>query len=164
MKRIVAILLSVMIIVSLSACTMGTDGTKLNGNTSATDATEAPKVDINKYNKGFDGMVKYLQELKLISSKESDKTVTNAKLIGAKQGARFKIDALNFVEFYEFDTKATPDEAVKVFDAFSKDEAYKVLGFEEVKGVVSSSGKYVMLYSATSTYDFSEIEEEFIKF
>ncbi len=164
MKRLIAILLSVMLIATLCACSMGTDGTKLSGDSSATDATEAPEVDINKFSKDFDGMVKYLQELKLISSKDADKTVTNAELIGAKQGARFKCDATNFVEFYEFDTKATPDEAQKVFDAFEKDEVYKVLGIEDVKGVVSGSGKFVMLYPATSTYDYSEIEAEFVKF
>lgn len=164
MKRLVAILLVVMVVVSLSACTIGTDGTKLGTDTSATEATEAVEVDINKYGDNLDGMVKYLQELKLISQKDADKTVTQADLIGAKNGVRIKIDTVNFVEFYEFDTTATPDEAVKVFDAFSNNETYKVLGIEDVKGVVSGSGKFVMLYTATSTYDYSKIEEEFVKF
>ncbi len=164
MKRLIAILLTVMVLVSLTACTVGTDGTKLNGNTDATEATEAPEVDINKYDKTFDGMLEYLKELKLISKKEADQTVTQADLIGAKNGVRFKLDTLNFVEFYEIDTTATPDEAQKVIDAFENGENYKVLGIEDVKGVVSSSGKYVMLYSATSTYDYSKIEDEFVKF
>lgn len=164
MKKLVAILLAVVLVLSLGACTIGTDGTKLGQDPNATEATEAPKVDINKYEKSLDGIEKYLKELKLISKKEDDKTVTQADIIGAKNGVRFKVDALNFVEFYEFDTTATPDEAQKVFDAFSKGESYNVLGIEDVKGVVSSSGKFVMLYSATSTYDYSKIEEEFVKF
>ncbi len=164
MKRLIAILLTVMVLVSLTACTVGTDGTKLNGSTDATEATEAPKVDINKYDKTFEGMLDYLKELKLISKKEADQTVTQADLIGAKNGVRFKIDTLNFVEFYEIDTTATPDEAQKVIDAFENGENYKVLGIEDVKGVVSDSGKYVMLYSATSTYDYSKIKDEFVKF
>lgn len=164
MKRIVAILISVLILVSLSACTIGTDGTKLGTNADATEATEAPKVDINKYDKTLDGMVEYLQELKLISKKDGDKTVTQAELIGAKSGYRFKLDATNFVEFYEIDTTATPDEAEKVIDAFTNGENYKVLGVEDVKGVVSGSGKYMMIYPATSTYDYSKIKDEFIKF
>ena len=66
--------MTVLIIVSLAGCTMGTDGTKLNtSGTAATDATEAPKVDIAKYSKDFKGMQEYLIELKLISKKEGDK-------------------------------------------------------------------------------------------
>ncbi len=164
MKRLVAILLSILVVVSLSACTMGTDGTKLNGNTEATDATQAPQADIDKYSKDFDGMQEYLKELELISSKKDDKTVMQADLIGAKQGVRYKVDATNSVEFYEFDITATSDEAKNVLGAFKNSENYKVLGLEDVKGVVSSSGKYVMLYSATSAYDYSKIEEEFKKF
>ncbi len=164
MKRLVAILLAVLLIISLAGCSIGTDGTKLNGDVSSTEATEAPKVDINKYSKDFNGMQDYLKELKLISKKDSDKTVMQAELIGAKQGVRYKVDATNSVEFYEFDITATPDEAEKVLSAFSNDKTYKVLGIEDVKGVVSGSGKYVMLYSATSTYNYSEIIEEFVKF
>lgn len=164
MKRLVAILLSILVVVSLSACTMGTDGTKLNGGTDATEATQAPQADIDKYAKDFDGMQEYLKELDLISDKKGDKTIMQAELIGAKQGVRYKIDTTNFVEFYEFDITATPDEAENVLNAFNNGESYKVLGIEDVNGVVSNSGKYVMLYPATSTYDYSKIEEEFVKF
>ncbi|MBQ8057378.1 MAG: hypothetical protein IJ275_03465 [Ruminococcus sp.] len=164
MKRLVAILLSILLIVSLAGCSIGTDGTKLNGDTVSTEATQAPDVDINKYKKDFNGMQDYLKELELISKKDGDKTEMQAELIGAKQGVRYKIDTTNFVEFYEFDVTATPDEAEKILTAFSNDETYKVLGIEDVKGVVSSSGKYAMLYVATSTYDYSDIIEEFSKF
>ena len=166
MKRLVAILMTVLIIVSLAGCTIGTDGTKLNADgTASTEATEAPKVDIAKYGDDFNGMQKYLKELKLISKKDGDKTVMQADLIGAKQGVRYKVpDAQDFVEFYEFEFVATPDEAVNVLEAFENDKTYKVLGFEDVKGKVSGSGKYVMLYSATSSYDYSKLAEEFMKF
>ena len=164
MKRLVAILLSILVVVLLSACTMGTDGTKLNSGTEATETTQAPEVDIDKYAKDFDGMQEYLKELELISDKDSDKTVMQADLIGAKQGVRYKIDSTNSVEFYEFDITATPDEAKNILSSFKNSENYKVLGLEDVKGVVSDSGKYVMLYSATSAYDYSKIEEEFKKF
>ena len=166
MKRLVAILMTVLIIASLAGCTFGTDGTKLNTNgTALTDATEAPKVDIAKYNKDFNGMQEYLKEKDLISSKDADKTVMQADLIGAKQGVRYKVaNSQDFVEFYEFDFTATPDEAENVVKAFENDETYKVLGFEDVKGKISSSGKYVMLYSATSSYDYSKIADEFVKF
>ncbi len=162
MKRLVALLLAILVVISLSACTMGTDGTKLNQDPSA--ATEAPKVDINKFEKNFDGMQAYLKELKLISSKDEDKTTTQADVIGAKKGVRYKIDAAHFVEFYEYDTNAMSDEAQKVYDAIADDGTYSVLGIEDVKGIVSDSEKYVMLYPVNSTFDYSEIIEEFKKF
>lgn len=164
MKRLIAILLAVMVLVSLSACTVGTDGTKLGVDPTATEETQAPKADINSYDKTLDGMTEYFKEMELISKKEADKTVMQAEMIGAKNGVRFKVDATNFVEFYEIDTTATPDEAEKLIDAFENNENYKVLGIEDVKGVVSGSGKFVMLYSATSTYDYSKIKNEFVKF
>lgn len=164
MKRIIALMLTLLMVVALSACTMGTDGTTLNQNTSETSATEAPKVDIEKYEKDFDGMQAYLIELELLSGDEDDKIETQADVIGAKTGVRYQLDTTNFVEFYEFDTAATPDEAVSVYDAISNGETYKVLGIEALKGEVSSSGKFIMLYPATSTYDFSELAEEFEKF
>ncbi len=162
MKKFLAILLCVLTVVSLSACTMGTDLSKANQTSS--EATEAQKVDINKYDKDFQGMQDYLVELKLINDKKDNKTETQADIIGAKQGVRYKLDATNIVEFYEFDITATPDEAENVLSAFAKGESYNVLGIEDVKGVVSNSGKYVMLYPATSSYDYSKIEEEFVKF
>ncbi len=162
MKRFLALLLCVLTIVSLSACTMGTDLSKMNQTSS--EATEAEKVDINKYDKDFDGMQEYLIELKLFNGKKDNKSETQADIIGAKQGVRYRIDATNIVEFYEFDITATPDEAENVLSAFKNGDTYNVLGIEDVKGVVSNSGKYVMLYPATSTYDYSKIEEEFVKF
>lgn len=165
MKRLVAILLMILLVVSLAGCSFGTDGTKINGSASSTDATEAPEVDIANYNKDFDGLQEYLKELELISQKDSDKTVMQADIIGATQGVRYKVaDASEYVEFYEFDITATPDEAESVLSAFSNGDDYKVLGFEKVNGEVSSSDKFVMLYSGTSTYDYSEISEEFKKF
>lgn len=164
MKRLVAILLTVLVLISLTACTMGTDGTQLGSETSATEATKAPQADINDYKKDFEGMQSYLKELELISSEEKNITKTQADIIGAENGVRYKIDATNFVEFYEINTEKMTDEASAMIDAFSSGNTYKVLDIEEVKGEVSTSGQFVMLYPANSTYDYSEISEEFKKF
>lgn len=164
MKRLIAVLLIVLVLMSLAACTMGTDGTQLGADSSATEATEAPQADINKYEKDFDGLQSYLKDLELISSNEKDVTKTQADIVGAENGVRYKVDATNFVEFYEINTKEMTDEATAMVEAFSSDKTYKVLDMEEVKGEVSSSGQFVMLYPANSTYDYSKIAEEFKKF
>lgn len=164
MKRIIAVLLLVLFACSLTACTMGTDGTALNKDTTATQQTEAPKVDVEKFDKDFDGMQEYLKEMELISSKDKDKTVMQADTIGAVNGVRYMLDTSHFVEFYEYDTVNLSDDASEIIDAISNGETYKVFSLKDVKGAMSGSGKFMILYPADSTYDYSEIIEEFSKF
>lgn len=157
MKKIFAILLIVAIAISLTAC-MGT-----GADTGSTKATEikVEDVDIKNYEKTFDGMQQYLKDLKLISG---DKIELQADLIGAKKGVRYIADKTNFVEFYAFDLDNMTEEGQKMYDAISKGESYDPLGLQELKGAVSKSGKYMMLYKADSTFDYSKIEKEFKKF
>lgn len=158
MKRLVAILLTLLMVVSLAAC----GGASTQNPTTATEKVDVKDVKIDNYKKTFSGMQKYLLDLKLISG--DNKIETQADLIGAKKGVRYNVDKTNFVEFYAFDIQATPDEAVKVYDCIANDKEYNVLGLEDLEGVVSKSGKYIMLYPASSTYDYSKIEKEFKKF
>ncbi len=157
MKKIFAILLIVAIAISLTAC-MGS-----GADTGSTKATEikVEDVDIKNYEKTFSGMQKYLKDLKLISG---DKIELQADLIGAKKGVRYTADKVDFVEFYAFDLDNMTKEGKEVYDAISKGDTYDVLGLQEMKGVISKSGKYMMLYKADSTYDYSKIEKEFKKF
>ena len=158
MKKIFAILLIIAIAVSLTACMGTTSGT------SATTPTEKVKVedcDIKNYERNFSGMLSYLYDLELITG---DKTETQADVVGAKKGVRYNVDKTNFVEFYAVDTDATPDEAEKMFDSIADGGKYNPLGLQDMKGVVSGSGKYVMLYKADSSFDYSKIEKEFKKF
>ncbi len=158
MKKIFAILLIIAIAVSLTAC-MGT--TSNTASTTPTEKVKAEDVDIKNYEKNFSGMLSYLYDLELITG---DKIETQADIVGAKSGVRYNVDKTNFVEFYAVDTDATPDQAVKMFDSIADDGTYDPLGLQKMKGVVSGSGKYVMLYKADSSFDYSKIEKEFKKF
>ncbi len=164
MKKIIAVLLSVLLLVSLAACTMGTDGTTLNQDPSAVEETKAPKVDITKYDNDFDGMLKYLEDMELLSDKKDAKTEMLAEVIGAKKGVRYQIDSTNFVEFYEFDTEGLNDDAKALLSGIADGGTYKVLGLEDMKGEISDSEKFVMLYPATSSHDFSELTQELKNF
>lgn len=163
MKRIIAILLTVLMVLSLAACSINTHGKNPDGSDSTQEQKDS-KVDITKYKKDFAGMQSYLIDMELIDDSKDKKKETKASIIGAKQGVRYMFDATSFVEFYEFDTSATPDEAQKVYDSISDNGVYNVLDVEDMKGVVSSSGKFVMLYPATSKHDYSKIITEFKKF
>lgn len=158
MKKIFAILLIIAIAVSLTACMGTTSGTSA---TTPTEKVKVEDVDIKNYEKNFSGMLSYLYDLELITG---DKTETQADVVGAKKGVRYNVDKTNFVEFYAVDTDATPDEAEKMFDSIADGGKYNPLGLQDMKGVVSGSGKYVMLYKADSSFDYSKIEKEFKKF
>ncbi len=160
MKRLVALLLTVLVIGSLCACTYGSRP----ADPTSAEATEDTTPDITKYKKDFAGMQKYLVDMKLLPTGDGVKSNTKAEVIGADKGVRYLIDAENFVEFYEINTKATPDEAQKVYDTVKDGGTYDVLGLAKVKGVVSDSGKFIMLYPASGTYDYSKMIEEFKKF
>ncbi len=163
MKRIIAILLTVLMVLSLAACSINTHGKNPDG-TDVTESQSDGKADITKYKKDFSGMQSYLVDMDLIDDSKDKKKETQADIIGAKKGVRYTLDASSFVEFYEFDTNATPDEAQKVYDDISNNGVYNVLDLEDMKGVVSNSGKFVMLYPANSKYDYSKIITEFKKF
>ena len=158
MKKIFAILLIIAMTVSLTACFGAPASTD---STTATEKVKVEDVDIKNYEKNFSGMLSYLYDLELITG---NKTETQADVVGAKSGVRYSVDKTNFVEFYAVDTDATPDAAEKMFDSIADGGTYDPLGLQGMKGVVSSSGKYVMLYKADSTFDYSKIEKEFKKF
>ena len=147
MKKIFAILLIIAMTVSLTACFSAPASTD---STTATEKVKVEDVDIKNYEKNFSGMLSYLYDLELITG---DKTETQADVVGAKKGVRYSVDKTNFVEFYAVDTDATPDAAEKMFDSIADGGTYDPLGLQGMKGVVSSSGKYVMLYKADSTFD-----------
>lgn len=162
MKKIIALLLIVLFMVSLTACSI--DTTNAPGATQATQKEEAPEIDINNYEKDFDGLQKYLVDMELIKDEKDFKIETNAQIIGAKKGIRYELDKTNFVELYELYTDSTPDEAQQVYDSIQDSGTYTVLNIRKMNGVYSSSGKYLLIYPADSTYDYSEIVEEFEKF
>lgn len=160
MKRLIALLLTLLVVVSLSACTFGSRPLEQK----ATQAQEDDTPDITKYKKDFAGMQKYLIDMELLPSEGSAKSKTKAEIVGAKAGVRYILDTENFVEFYQFDTKATPDEAQNLFDTVKDGGTYDVLGLTKLKGVVSDSGNFIMLYPADSKYDYAKIADEFKKF
>lgn len=160
MKRIIAILLVVITLFAFAGCSIGTN----NAPTEAkeTKKTETSDAKADDYKKNFDTMVKYFVDKEIVSG---DPVKTRAELIGAQKGVRYMVKGRDFVEFYEINTKATPDEAQNLYDTVSQGKVYNVYnGVSQLKGAVSSSGKYIMLYPASSEYDYSKIIAEFKKF
>lgn len=160
MKRIIAILLVVISLFAFVGCSIGTDNAPKKAE--ETKKTESKEVKADDYKKDFDSMVKYFEKKELVTI---DTRKMSAEIIGAQKGVRCFIKGKDFVEFYQINTKATPDEAQNLYDTVSQGKVYSVMnGASELKGVVSGSGKYIMLYPASSSYDYSPLAKEFKKF
>ena len=164
MKRIIAILLvAVFAAMLLTAC--GSDPIYNNGSSTANEAaTEATvSVDINKYNKDFDGLQKYLQDLKLIDSAEDKRTELYAEVLGAEKGVRYTLNSSAFIELYAYGTDRN-EIAQKVFEEVKKDGTFEFASLDPLTGVISESGNFLAVYNAKIGYDYDKILTEFKKF
>lgn len=169
MKKISIIFLTLIIVFSafsLTAC--GND--PLYKSASADEAaTEGEKnVDINDFEKTFDGMQDYLIKCKLLpeaDKKNNPKSEMYAGIIGAKQGVRYTLNSSAFIEFYEYDAENTNATADQVKSQLDKDGTFKVAEeLETLTGVFSNSGKFLAVYNSSIKYDYDKILEEFKKF
>ena len=160
MKRFIAILLCVLTVMSFAGCTMGNNAA-LQAQREKENAEKNADTSKKEYEATFDGLVSNLMDKGLIKGKGGE---LDASIIGAKNGKRYSTDDKNFVEIYEIDTKATPDEAQKMHDVVVSGGVYDVYGISKLKGAVSKSGNFVILYPASSKYDYSKIIEELKNF
>lgn len=160
MKRIIAILLVVLTLFAFAGCSIGTNNAPKE--TQESKETDTSKIKASDYKKDFNSMVKYFVKKELVSGEQ--KTLA-ANIIGADKGVRYMLEGEDFVEFYQINTQATPDEAQELYNIVSNGKVYSVYnGASMLKGTVSSSGKYIMLYPDGSDYDYSTLIKEFKKF
>lgn len=191
MKKIIALILIAVLMLSLSCCA---------GNTEPTAApTEAPA--LSTYSKDFVGLQQYLIDQGLVAyadltglrkatadeaapTEAATETATQAAqngteaatqaetqaptestvrtpvfydLLGADDGIRYLISGTVFVELYDF-SKAKDDKsnktAQKILADIKDDGKFTVVeGTDELTGVISKSGKYVVAYNEKNSYD-----------
>ena len=162
-KKLLAILVVVLMIVSLTAC--GGDALydkKTTENTASTEADENVK-SISSYPKTIEGIEQCLVDRGLFT----DAVVENRsdmlyELIGAIKGYRYTINNNAFVEIYEYPAtlNATADE---VKSSISKDGTFTIADMDPLTGVYSSDGKFMLVYNAKIGFDGYEMIAEVIK-
>ena len=76
-------------------------------------------------------------------------------LIGADDGIRYTVSGNIFVELYDFSKSKNADSKAKATLADIKDDGKftPIEGLDELTGVISKSGSYVVLYNAKNGYD-----------
>ena len=169
MKKISIICLTLVLVFSafsLTAC--GEDPLYKSASADEAATEDAKTVDINDFEKTFDGMQNYLTECGLLpkaDKKNNPKSEMYADIIGAKQGVRYTLNSSAFIEFYEYDAESTNATADQVKAQLDKDGTFKVAEeLETLNGVFSDSKKFLAVYNANIKYDYDKILDEFKKF
>lgn len=169
MKKIVTVLLIAVLMLSLTGC-FGT------GSNTATEAGTEP-LSADAYVKDFRGLQQYLIDhslvpsVKLATEATSDSATTAATtattatessdprtplyydLLGADNGIRYNLSTTAFIEIYDF-SSANNDTAKAILADIADDGKFTVIeDLDELTGVISKSGKFVIAYNASNSYD-----------
>lgn len=169
MKKLFAVLLIAALMFSLTGC-FGAP------NNSSSDVTVTPH-ELDYYTKDFYGLQLYLVDHSLIPYVDlaNYKPATNGEpatdadsgvrtrvfydLLGADNGIRYTVSGNVIIEIYDF-SSASSELAKKSLADIKDDGKITVEGSSvQMTGVISQSGKYVILYNANHDYEYSKITD-----
>lgn len=159
MKKIVSIILILTVCMfTLTACGVGDVGdvTYMNSQQEQQNAETQQEVDEYQANEpakepGLASMRTYFEYNGYVVQ-GSEQTVA-ADMIGATQGVRYGAQygsSIFTIELYEYDINNLNDMAKTILGEADTTGSFIMLG-ENVPAVVSDNGKYLMIYSDTST-------------
>ena len=86
-------------------------------------------------------------------STDDPRTPVYYDLLGADYGIRYALTATAFVELYDFSTADNATAKAILADIKDDGKFTMVDGLDELTGVISKSGKYVIVYNEKNSYD-----------
>lgn len=153
LKKILALLLCFVLVLSLTACGTGTVSTV--SSTGTLVVTEG-KVDPSAadYANDIDGLVSYMKDCEVITGEATD---MSADFIGAVKGKQFCFtygDATITVEFYEYDLDNinTNEKAKSCLESVKTAGKLDILG-KTIEARANAAGKFVMIYTCSAEGD-----------
>ena len=154
MKKIIALIAAVALVLSLSACFMPNAN-----NNSDSSSEQANAADVTSYDKDFDGLVKYITD----RGSNYEKMDIYYDLLGADNGARIVLNKNAFVEVYDFSgvSSATADsanasKAKDILNAVRENGKFKPIeDGAELTAAITDSGKYVLAWDASRSFDYT---------
>lgn len=159
MKKKLAIIFSVMLAFSLTACGVGNISSDSSASSQQTDSSQAAsaassQLSDKSVDDSLDGLVTFLKANAGVSG---DPTTMRADFIGAKEGEKYTYGyngGKNNVtlEVYEYDLTNLNDTAKQVISQVKSSGQYESMG-TQVNAVLSDSGKYLMILNDTSKDD-----------
>lgn len=167
MKKAFAILLIAALMFTLTGC--------FGKSSSSSDEPTSPPPSIDTYTKDYFGLQQYLVDYGLVPKVDlskynpatpnepasdevsGDRTRVYYDLLGADRGIRFTLNGTAFIEIYDF-TNADSDLAKKTLADIKDDGKITVVeDMDEMTGVISKSGNFVILYNAKNSYEYDTI-------
>ena len=147
MKKIIALLAAVALVLSLSACFMP------NANNSESTSDQAKAADITSYDKDFNGLVKYITD----SGSNYEKMDIYYDLLGADNGVRIVLNKNALVEVYDFSgASANTAKAQEILNAVRENGKFKPIeDGAELTAAITDSGKYVLAWDASRSFDYT---------
>ena len=156
MKKIIALIAAVALVLSLSACFMP----NANSNSEST-SDQANAADVSTYDKDFDGLVKYITD----RGSGYEKMDIYYDLLGADNGARVVLNKNAYVEIYDFSSVAsdgaTADssnatKAQDILNAVRENGKFKPIeDGAELTAAITDSGKFVLAWDASRSFDYT---------
>ena len=151
LKKILALLLCFVLVLSLTACGTGTVSTV--SSTGTLVVTEG-KVDPSAadYANDIDGLVSYMKDCEVITGEATD---MSADFIGAAKGKQFCFtygDATITVEFYEYDLDNMSEKATSCLEGVKTAQKLDILG-KTIEARANAAGKFVMIYTCSAEGD-----------
>ena len=148
MKKIIALIAAVALVLSLSACFMPNAN-----NNSDSSSEQANAADVTSYDKDFDGLVKYITD----RGSNYEKMDIYYDLLGADNGARIVLNKNAFVEVYDFSgASANTAKAQEILNAVRENGKFKPIeDGAELTAAITDSGKYVLAWDASRSFDYT---------
>lgn len=155
MKKIIALIAAVALVLSLSACFMP------GANNSDSTADQANAADVSTYDKNFSGLVQYIKD----RNANCEQQEIYYDILGAANGTRIVLNKNAYVEIYDFTDvlsggatadSADPAAAQAVFDDIDEDGKFQPMADSTLMtAVITDSGKYVLAWDETRSYDYA---------
>ena len=144
MKKIIALLAALVMVLSLTACFGG-------GNQNTSTADESKAADISTYDKDFKGLQKYIADH---NSKGTTSEIYYA-ILGADNGVRYVINDNAYVEIYDF-TKADNATAKAILEDIKDDGKFTpVADGATMAAIITDSGNFVVAWDESRNYDYA---------
>jgi hypothetical protein len=171
MKKIWILIAAAITAVSLTACGTGDISSSSKAASSKAASSQAassqvsssPKVEASSVPDDLGGLQTYLTGNAEVTGKP---TAMRGDIIGAKAGVRYLYGHSGnnniTLELYEFDTASPNEKAQKTIADAKAGGKIDVLG-QSIDGVLSKSGKYLMIYKNTASDDAQKAYDAQVK-
>lgn len=153
-KKLIILAMAAAMVVGLTAC-----GSNTGSTTPVSDLSSGTMEIANVEQKGLAGLCDFLKGNGCLGEEYIE---MKADIIGAKEGRKYGFtynDATVIVELYEFDVDNLNETGKATQESLKANGTFQVLG-QDVSGVLTENGKYLMVYQDTKADDETNMAQK----